>query len=345
MRKKVFHFKEKDCTIFFNDSFSRLEKIVDKNNSFLIIDKNVYKKHQRTFNGWKTILCEGGEQNKNETTIHSIITQLIELGANRQSFLIGIGGGVVTDIAGFVAGIFLRGIRFGFIPTTILSIVDAALGGKNGINAGLYKNMIGLIQQPTFILYDTKFLNSLPKKEWVNGFAEIIKHASIRDSKLFNFLEKNELADFQNDRRKLDWLIEKNVELKMKIVLEDTYENGSRKLLNFGHTLGHAIENVFNMPHGFAISIGMVAATKFSRDILNFKEVERVMHLLKKYGLPVYKKLNVQNIFEIMQKDKKSDGNSIDYILLEKIGKAVIYRIPLPRLLLEMQNLPNAVHH
>lgn len=345
MYKKVFHFKEKDCTVFFNDSFSRLEKIVDKNNAILIIDKNVFKKHQRTFIGWKTIVCERGEENKNETVVHSIITQLIILGANRQTFLIGIGGGVVTDITGFVAGIYIRGIRFGFFPTTILSMVDAALGGKNGINSGLYKNMIGLIQQPSFIVYDKKFLHSLPQKEWVNGFAEIIKHACIRDRNLFNYMEKNELKDFQNDSRKLDKLIQKNVHLKMKIVQEDPYEKSVRKLLNFGHTLGHAIENEFKLPHGFAISIGMAAAAKFSMNILHFKEVERVINLLKKYGLPIHKKMNAKNIFAIMQKDKKSRNDSIDYILLEQIGKAIIYPIPLSQLLIEMQKLPNAVYH
>ncbi len=345
MRKKIFQFQESECTFYFNDAFSHLEKIVDKDNAILLIDKTVCKKHAKTFLGWKIILCEGGDENKNQKVINSIITQLIRMGANRQTILVGIGGGVVTDMTGFVAGIYMRGIGFGFLPTTLLAMVDAALGGKNGINSGLYKNMIGLISQPSFILYDKIFLNSLPKKEWINGFAEIIKHACIRDPQLFNDLEKNNLEIFQKDPVKLEALITKNVNLKMKIVLEDPHEKNTRKLLNFGHTLGHAIENGKKLPHGEAISIGMVAAARLSRNILNFGETEKIIELLKKYGLPVRKKMNAKNVFEMMQSDKKTHGDSIDYILLEKIGKAVIHPIHMSQLLIELQKLSNAVHH
>ncbi|MFZ1799311.1 MAG: 3-dehydroquinate synthase [Chitinophagaceae bacterium] len=345
MRKKIFQFKESHCTIYFNNSFSHLEKIADKDNTILLIDKTVCKKHVKQFQGWKIILCEGGDEHKNQTAVNSIITQLITMGANRQTFLIGVGGGVVTDITGFVAGIYMRGIRFGFVPTTLLAMADAALGGKNGINSGLYKNMIGLISQPSFILYDKNFLNSLPKKEWVNGFAEIIKHACIRDQKLFDLLEKSTLTEFQNDSEKLELLIQKNALLKMRIVLEDPHEKNIRKLLNFGHTLGHAIENEQKLPHGHAISIGMVAAARLSRNILNFGETERIILLLKKYGLPVHKKINASVVFEMMQSDKKTRGNAIDYILLKKIGRAEIRSVPMPQLLTELQKLSNAVHH
>lgn len=345
MRKKIFQFKESNCTIYFNDSFSHLEKIIDKSNTILLIDKKVYKKHAAKCKGWKIILCEGGDAHKNQTAVNSIITQLIKMGANRQTFLIGIGGGVVTDLTGFVAGIYMRGIRFGFVPTTLLAMVDAALGGKNGINSGLYKNMIGLISQPLFILYDKNFLTSLPKKEWVNGFAEIIKHACICDRNLFNDLEKNNLDEFQKNPVKLDKLIVKNVNLKMKIVQEDPLEKNARKLLNFGHTLGHAIENEHKMSHGNAISIGMVAAAIFSRNMVNFGETSRVIALLKKYGLPVRKKLDAEKVFAMMQGDKKTLGNTIDYILLKKIGHAEIRNVPMPELLTELQKFSNAKHY
>lgn len=344
MRKKNFHFKESNCIIYFNDSFSHLEKITDKSNTILLIDKTVSKKYAKLFKDWKIILCEGGDANKNQTAVNSIITQLITLGANRQTFLIGIGGGVVTDFTGFIAGIYMRGIRFGFVPTTLLAMVDAALGGKNGINSGLYKNMIGLTSQPSFILYDKNFLTSLPKKEWVNGFAEIIKHACIRDRHLFKYLENNSLDVFRKNPVKLDRLIVRNVNLKMKIVLEDPLEKNIRKLLNFGHTLGHAIENKNKLPHGHAISIGMVAAARLSCNILNFGETERIILLLKKYGLPVRKKLDAEKVFAMMQSDKKTLGNTIDYILLKKIGQAEIRNVPMPQLLTELQKLSNAVH-
>lgn len=345
MGKKIFRFKENDCSVYFNDSFSRLEKIIDKKNAILLIDNKVCLKHAKKFKEWRIIVCEGGDENKNQIAINSIITQLISMGANRQTILVGVGGGVVTDMTGFIAGIYMRGIRFGFVPTTLLAMVDAALGGKNGINSGLYKNMIGLISQPSFILFDKNFLTTLPKKELVNGFAEIIKHACIRDCQLFNELEKNNLEDFQKDPGTLESLIAKNVNLKMKIVQEDPQEKNIRKLLNFGHTLGHAIENEHKLPHGHAISIGMVAAARLSRNILNFGETERVIALLKKYGLPVRKKLNTETVFAMMQSDKKTRGDSIDYILLKKIGQAEIRSIPMPQLLIELQKLSNAVHH
>jgi len=345
MHKKNFHLKESDCTIYFNDSFSHLEKIADKSKCILLIDKIVYKKHTKIFRGWEIILCEGGEEHKNQKTIQSLILQLISIGANRETILVGIGGGVVTDMAGFIAGIYMRGIRFGFIPTTLLAMVDASLGGKNGVNAEVYKNMIGLISHPSFILYDKRFLSSLPNKEWVNGFAEIIKHACIFDRTLFKELQKNHLQAYQHDQNKLDKLIAKNVHLKMKIVQKDPLEKHERKLLNFGHTLGHAIENELRLSHGQAISIGMVAAAKISKNILNFKETDEIIALLEKYKLPIHHRMNMERILPIMLKDKKSNGDTIDYILLKSIGKGVIQSLPIPRLFSEFQNVPHAVLH
>ena len=151
-------------------------------------------------------------------TADYIIEELIKMGAHKNTFLIGIGGGVVTDITGYVAAVYMRGVKFGLVPTSILAMVDAAIGGKNGVDVGVYKNMVGTIRQPEFIFYDYSFLQTLPVKEWVNGFAEIIKHACIKDALLFSFLEKYSLHEYQADKTLIADLIERNVDIKMQVV-------------------------------------------------------------------------------------------------------------------------------
>jgi 3-dehydroquinate synthase len=179
-----------------------------------------------------------GKPNKIQSTVDHIIEQLIELGADRKTTLLGVGGGVITDITGYVAGIFMRGVKCAFIPTTVLAMVDAAIGGKNGVDVGNYKNMVGLIRQPQFILYDFSFLKTLPKEEWVNGFAEIIKHAAIKDAIMFAELESQNLNYYRKDSAAMASLIKRNALLKTKVVISDETEQGDRKLLNFGHTFG-----------------------------------------------------------------------------------------------------------
>lgn len=286
MTKKNFSFSSASVDYYFDADFSLLESLVSKTNTVIITDGNVFSSHQKKFKGWKVISIAPGEENKIQFTVDGIISQLIAFGADRKTTLIGIGGGVITDITGYVAGIYMRGISCGFIPTTILAMVDAAIGGKNGIDVGLFKNMVGLIRQPSFLLYDYSFLKSLPKEEWVNGFAEIIKHACIKDASMFKLLKENSIATFQKDKSLLNKLVQRNALLKTKVVLNDEFETGERKILNFGHTIGHAIENLYNIPHGHSVSIGMGVACRISEKLNGFKDAERVVQLLKKYGLP-----------------------------------------------------------
>jgi 3-dehydroquinate synthase len=246
--------------------------------------------------------------------------------------LIGVGGGVVTDITGFVGSVYMRGICFGFVPTSVLAMVDASIGGKNGIDVGMYKNLVGIIRQPEFLLFDISLLKSLPADEWINGFAEIIKHACIRDAEMFRELEKNELMFFKKDPNALSALITRNVMIKSAIVQKDELENGDRRLLNFGHTLGHAIENVYAMPHGKAISLGMVAACLISEELSDFKETARVINLLKKYGLPTEKALDTERIFDLIKMDKKKIKNTMNYVILNQIGNAIVKSIPVTEL-------------
>jgi 3-dehydroquinate synthase len=335
MKKRNYTFSTATVAYYFEADFSYLEKLATKETAVIITDENVFAKHKKKFRGWNTIVLKPGEQYKIQPTVDVVIDQLLALGADRKTTLIGVGGGVITDITGYVAGIYMRGIRFGFVPTSLLAMVDASIGGKNGIDVGVYKNMVGLIRQPAFLLFDTSFLKSLPKTEWQNGFAEIIKHACIKDAAMFRFLQAHKLADFQKDNTLASALIEKNVLIKTKVVMNDEFEQGERKLLNFGHTLGHAIENMYELSHGQAISIGMTYAAVMSQQLKHFKDAEAVVNLLDKYGLPTFAAFDTKKAFKILMKDKKKDNVSINYILLENIGKGVIQ----PLLLVQLQEI------
>ncbi len=333
--KKVEHlFSDKKVAYYFGADSSYLEQIVSRQNTILITDTNVFNSHTAKFSGWKTIVIKPGEEYKQQATVDYIFQRLIEYEADRKTFIVGIGGGVVTDITGYAASVYMRGLKFGFVPTTILAMVDAAIGGKNGVDVGVYKNLVGLIKQPEFLLFDYSLLQTLPQEQWVNGFAEIIKHACIKDAGLFALLENESLENFQSDSIKLSALVEKNVEIKTEVVLKDEFENGDRKLLNFGHTLGHAIENNYHLLHGHAISIGMVAACTISEEINNFHSVEkeRVIRLIKKYLLPAHLDFDLEKIWEILKMDKKRAGDEMNFVLLNKIGEAVIQPIPINQL-------------
>jgi 3-dehydroquinate synthase len=328
-----YQFSEKKVDCFFED-FSFIEEKLQKDKTVFITDENLYAAHPEKFSGWKTIVIKAGEQFKNQQTVDSVIEQLIDLQADRQTFILGIGGGVVTDIAGFVASIYMRGVKFAFAPTSILAMVDASIGGKNGIDVGVYKNLVGVIRHPEFLLYDYSFLETLPDAEWVNGFAEIIKHACIKDHEMFHFLQQHSLAKFQSSLKKTASIIRKNVDIKYNIVANDELETGDRKLLNFGHTIGHAIENTSKLPHGHAISIGMLAACKISEAINDFdkEQTEKVKELLIQYELPVTFDSNKEKTWEILLHDKKKSGSNMSFIVLNKIGSASVKSIPLDQL-------------
>ncbi len=339
MKKYSFSFSSSTVNYYFDAQFEQLQKLVPPEQTIILTDDNIFARHKKKFKGWKTIVIKAGELHKNQSTVDHIIEQLIETGADRKTTLIGVGGGVITDITGYVAGIFLRGITFGFVPTSILAMVDASVGGKNGVDVGLYKNMVGLIRQPSFILFDYSLLKTLPKEEWINGFAEIIKHAAIKDAAMFKILEAARLTTFQKDTQAIAKLVQRNVLIKTKVVINDEFESGERKLLNFGHTLGHAIENLYQIPHGHAISIGMGVACRISEKLTGFKEGDRVNRLLKQYGLPPQFEFDKERAFDILLKDKKKAGQQMSFILLKKVGKAEIKLISLEDLHTLIQEL------
>ena len=332
MKKISYTFSKQATDYYFEADFSGIEKFAGKDQAVLVTDENVFASHKKKFKGWKTIVLKPGEQYKTQATVNSIIEQLIEYKADRKTFIVGVGGGVVTDLTGFAASVYMRGLPFGFVPTSILAMVDASIGGKNGIDIGVYKNLVGIIRQPHFLLYDTSFLRSLPKHEWVNGFAEIIKHSCIRDIRLFRQLEKNGIAFYRKEHKALNDLIRKNVVIKSDIVKKDEFEQGDRRLLNFGHTMGHAIENMYGLLHGHAVSIGMVVAARLSEKLTGFRDTEKLINVLLKYGLPAGLEYDKEKAFSILEMDKKKAKNNMNYVLLKKIGEGVVKPIPLDEL-------------
>lgn len=342
MNKVQYKFSGKTTSYYLDADFSYLEKLVDKDHSVLITDVHVFSAHQRKFGDWNTIVIKAGEEFKVQATVDSIIGQLIGMGAERKTWLIGVGGGVVTDIVGYVAAVYMRGVSFGFVPSSILAMVDAGIGGKNGIDVGVYKNIVGTIRQPAFLLYDYSLLKSLPKAEWVNGFAEIIKHAAIKDATLFKELEATTLSRYQKDKAALARLIRRNAAIKSAVVEKDEFEQGERRLLNFGHTLGHAIENLYALSHGHAVAIGMVAACMISEELTGFEGTERVIAVLKKYGLPTLAAFEPKEVMSVLRMDKKRVKDSMNYILLSKIGQAAVREIPIAQLEKLLQSIITA---
>lgn len=332
MKQLKIKFSSGTTDLFLASGISHLKKITDPESTVLITDENVYNAHTKRFKGWNSIVLKPGEEYKVQATADAVIEKLIEMEADRKTTIVGVGGGVVTDITGYVASVYMRGLRFGFIPASLLGLVDASIGGKNGIDVGVYKNMVGVIRQPSFILHDMVFLNSLPQKEWENGFAEIIKHACIKDAAMFAEIESKTLKQYQSRQRSVCELVQRNVLIKARVVQKDEFEKGERRLLNFGHTLGHALETQYELLHGGAISIGMTYACHISEQLTGFKQTERVVRLLDKYNLPAYAAFDKQKVFDVLKMDKKRERKEMNYVLLEKIGKGVVKTISLKQL-------------
>lgn len=339
MEKRKFRFSHSQTEMHFGSAFSQLKKLVDTKAAVLITDENVYAAHAAKFKGWNTIVLKPGEEFKVQSTVDAIVEQLIAMEADRMTTLVGVGGGVVTDITGYVAAVYMRGLNFGFVPTTVLGLVDASIGGKNGIDVGAYKNMVGVIRQPDFILHDMAFLKSLPESEWVNGFAEIVKHACIRDAAMFTALQASDLKQFRNRQLSIGELVRRNALIKIKVVQQDEFEKGDRRLLNFGHTLGHALETQYELLHGEAIAVGMTYACHISEQLCGFRQTSSVVNLLRQYGLPTYAAFDKQKVFEVLKMDKKRQRKEMNYVLLDRIGKGVVKSITLKELEKIISNL------
>lgn len=318
---------------------NKLPKLLEKINLgqkyALITDSRTAKIHGLTIakflnkNGIKTEIFsfEAGEKSKTLSTIEDLAEKMVKKGFNRKDAIIALGGGVVGDIAGFLASIYLRGIPFVQIPTTLLAMVDSAIGGKTGVDLKSGKNLLGTITQPKAAFVDINLLKTLPENQIRNGLGEIIKYGVIKDEKFFSYLEKNLAKVFAHDEKILNYIIQKSIAIKVEVVENDEKEAKNRMILNYGHTYGHALETMSNytLLHGYAISIGMVIANEMAveKKLLKQKEADRIKALLEKAGLPVYS-MQKPTIKDLAT-DKKSDGKSINFILPTKIGNAIIY--------------------
>ncbi len=311
------------------ESLLNLDKYVKAEKVIIITDTNVRKIYEKEFPPYQIIEIEMGEITKTLETVNTIFEKLVDLEADRSSFIVGIGGGIVCDITGFIASTYMRGIKFGFVSSTLLSQVDASVGGKNGVNFQGYKNMVGVFNQPEFVICDMNLLKTLPEEEILCGLAEIVKHGAIADDDLFSFLENRHNDALALNSEVIERLVYDSVVIKSTVVNKDEKEKGERKKLNFGHTLGHGLEKVTGIPHGEAISIGMLFAAKLSSKIcgLPSSDVDKIEALLKNLKLPTKIPCNLDKVLDALKKDKKRSGDSIDFILLDRIGNAIIQKI------------------
>jgi len=314
-----------DSKIIIGENLRDLERYITAEKVVIITDTNVSHYFQKEFPPYDVIEIGTGEKIKNLDTVQDICGKLVQLEADRSSFIVGIGGGIVCDIAGFVASTYMRGVRFGFVSSTLLAQVDAGVGGKNGVNLDGYKNIVGVFNQPEFVICDMNLLKTLPEREILCGIAEIVKHAVIGDVDLFCYLEKYHEKTLGLDTEVIEKLVYDSILIKSSIVNRDEKEKGERRKLNFGHTFGHAIEKVTGVAHGEAVSIGMVAALALSvkRGCLPAEDAERIEGLLEKLKLPTRIELDGDRVIDALRKDKKRIGDRVNFVLLRGIGYAV----------------------
>jgi 3-dehydroquinate synthase len=279
------------------------------------------------------IVIPDGEQYKNLDWANSIYSALLINGFDRQSALVALGGGVIGDLTGFAAATFMRGIPFIQVPTTLLAMVDSSVGGKTGVNHPMGKNMIGAFYQPKKVLMDLSVLKSLPREELLSGMAEVIKYGVIEDAVFFDYLEANREKILALDAEALSHVIRRSCEIKADVVSRDEREGGLRAILNYGHTVGHAVETAENytMRHGYAVAIGMVYAARLAQrtGICDASLPERVERLIKAYGLPhdfstLSRKPSIAGLMNTMQLDKKAEGGKVKFVLPKRIGEVVV---------------------
>jgi len=331
----------KTYKVHFNSkAYDELNRYIDDHHFskvFILVDTNTHEHCLTAFMSRlqtsleiEIIEIEAGEQHKTIDTCVGVWNALSDLDADRKSILLNLGGGVVTDLGGFVASTYKRGIKYINIPTSLLAMVDASVGGKTGVDLGTVKNQIGVINSGDIVLIDTSFLDTLPQNHLKSGLAEMLKHGLIKDKLYFEKL--TDLSKLTlND---LDELIYESVVIKKNIVEEDPNEQGIRKHLNFGHTLGHAIESYFlesenknQLLHGEAIVIGMILECYLSTELLGFAK-DDLEHITKAFNT-IYKPVHFDNedyapIIELLKYDKKNENGNINFVLLEAIGRPKI---------------------
>lgn len=324
-------------------------KLLKDEKIIVVTDRNVYKYYKNFLyenfkNIKKIIVLKPGESTKSIESLLYIYKEFYKLKVDKSYKIVAFGGGVITDLTSFASSTYMRGLDLITIPTTLLSMVDASIGGKNAINLFNVKNLIGSFYKSKKTIKNQKFLKTLPQKEILAGLSETIKHALIKDKKLFYFLKNKRESIIKLNSKSMKELITKSSKIKEKIVKVDFYEKGTRRLLNFGHTLAHALESSFKISHGEAVSLGMVFALKLSvkKRFLSEKDFSEIISLFKDYNLPVdfnkyIKNKNSNNkkkkeIFKKILFDKKKEGRYLNFILLKGIGRSFIHKVKIEEL-------------
>jgi 3-dehydroquinate synthase len=317
--------------ILVGTNWESVNELLPKTGVAIITDNNIQRIYGGRFPDFPVFTIKAGEGSKNLEVIESLAERLIETGIDRTGLILGIGGGVVCDIAGFLASIYMRGIKCAYISTSLLSQVDASTGGKNGVNLGGTKNVLGCFKQPEFVICDPVMIQTLPEEEYFSGVAELIKTAIIGNNMLFDIIENNKEEILRRDTDLLSVLISMAVNFKAAVISEDEKESGLRRILNFGHTYGHAIEIYKSFRHGYAVASGIVLAANFSlsRGYISEEECNRVTALLRSFKLLRRHDIPDDQINQLIMRDKKKSGSEIYFVFMKGIGKADVEKIPI----------------
>lgn len=317
-----------ESTLYVGRATELLDRVVPKGRVVVITDANIDRLYPDLVHCYDYIIIGQGEGVKSLQTVERVYRELMAIGADRSTFILGIGGGIVTDIAGFVAATYMRGIDFGFVSTTLLGQVDASIGGKNGVNVADYKNMVGTFRQPRFVISDVTMLKTLPVRELRAGMSEVVKSAIVGDVELFNHLERVITGELSHGNTELmEEIILRAVVVKARIVAMDEREGGIRRLLNLGHTLGHAIEKCTReVNHGEAVAIGMsqIAHASVRCGMLAEEDAQRIDTLLERLGFSLTLPINMVDVLREVKHDKKKCNNVLKVVLPIKIGECIV---------------------
>ncbi|MBO5806364.1 MAG: 3-dehydroquinate synthase [Tidjanibacter sp.] len=304
-----------------------LPQLLPEGRVVAIVDAEVDALHNLSELLPESVLIPAGEENKNLQLAQMLWEELIDSKVDRDTFLLGVGGGVVSDLVGFVASTYMRGVRFGLVPTTLMGQVDAAIGGKCAVNVGGYKNMVGFFSPAEFVLCDVRLLTTLPEREFRAGVAEIIKSAIVGDEQLFELLENSSLEQLREGGKELAEAVRRAALVKCALVADDPYDRGVRRLLNLGHTMAHAIESLSDqLTHGEAVAVGLVWASQraVQSGLMSAEVASRIGSLVEKYGLPTSTSLPEEELWEAMTHDKKASGGRVRFVLPRGVGDCVV---------------------
>ena len=300
-----------------------LSGVLPEGRVVVVSDATIDRLYHPLLEKYDTVLIGLGESVKTLQTVETIYRRFIELGVDRSTFVLAVGGGIVTDVAGFAASTYMRGLKFGFVSTTLLGQVDASVGGKNGVNVDGYKNMAGTFTQPQFVICDPGLLRTLPDREFRAGLAEVVKAAIIADADLFGRIENTTFEALRTDTDLLTDAVSAAIRVKADIVERDEHESGDRRKLNLGHTLAHAIEKCSNrMNHGEAVAVGtaLIAGAAVKLGVLSEADRDRIVHVLMQLGFDLTPPVDVKRLLKEVGKDKKSEEGVLRVVFPTEIG-------------------------